>query len=442
MENLKNNIFTVAQINELVREVIKTSFPAQVWVSGEIQDYNNKKDKPHIFFNFVQKGTQDTILAQVPIVIFESTKTVIARRLRECVPAFELKDGIEVQFLCRVDFYAKNGRYQLVVGDIEPAYTLGKAAQSRQKIIEDLRARGLLEKNKERGLSEVPLKVGLITSFDSAAYHDFTNELKISKHAFKVFLYDCRMQGDETAFNVVRAIKYFNRMDENALDLVVITRGGGSTADLSFFDNKQIAEAVAASRHAVVSALGHEINTTITDLVAHTSLKTPTKAAQFLVERLNAFIEETDYLSHEITSRAQNLMQGKRDQLKVSVLKVDAVLARYFAARRFAIVQKQQFVTNYSKTIAVKRKGLETYLSQLNPLVKYLVEGQKNRLGHILEKLGLLDPKNILRRGYSITRKNDKVVKSTQEIKAGDILKITLYNGVITSKVEKEQEDG
>ena len=442
MEHLNSKILTVLEINELVREVVRTSFPASVWVSGEIQDYNNKKDKPHVFFNFAQKGTGDTIMAQAPIVIFESVKTLINRRLRECAPPFELKDGIEVQFLCRIDFYAKSGRYQLVVADIEPAYTLGKAAQNRQKIIEELRSRGLLEKNKDYPLSEVPLRIGLITSFDSAAYHDFTNELKTSGYAFKIFLYNCRMQGEETALDVVRAIKYFDKMDENELDAVVITRGGGSTADLSFFDNKKIAEEVAGSHHVIISALGHEINTTITDLVAHTSLKTPTKAAQFLVERTRAFVEESDYFFGEITLRARRSAQSQRDHLKISTLKINGAFARYFAGRRGELSQKYHVVLSYSKAMVLKRKELEIYLSKTTPLIKHLLEGQKKRLDHALDKLQLLDPKNILRRGYSITRKHGRVVKNIQEIKEGDILKTTLYNGVITSKVEKERNNG
>jgi len=442
MERLNGKIFTVLEINELVREVVRASFPASTWVSGEIQDYNNKKDKPHIFFNFVQKGMGEAITAQAPIVIFESVKTLISRRLRECVPAFELKDGIEVQFLCRIDFYAKSGRYQLVVADIEPAYTLGKAAQSRQKIIEELRVRGLLEKNKERSLSEVPLRIGLITSFDSAAYHDFTNELKTSGYAFKVFLYNCRMQGEETALDVVQAIKYFNRMDNDELDAIVITRGGGSTADLSFFDDKKIAEEAAGSRHAVISALGHEINTTITDLVAHTSLKTPTKAAQFLVERLRAFVEETDYLFGEITLHAKRLVESQAERLKISALKIDAVFARYFAVRREEVLQKYQVVLNHAKAIALKRKDMEAYSSKTAVLAKRFVEGQKKRLDHASEKLQLLDPKNVLRRGYSITWKNGKAVKSVEGIKEGDILKTTLYNGIIMSRVEKEKHNG
>ena len=442
MEHLNNKIFTVLEINELVREVVKVSFPASVWVSGEIQDYNNKKDKPHVFFNFVQKGTGDTIMAQAPIVIFESVKNFISRRLCECAPPFELKDGIEVQFLCRVDFYAKNGRYQLFMADIEPAYTLGKAAQNRQKIIEDLKSRGLLEKNKEQSLSGVPLRIGLITSFDSAAYHDFTNELKISGYAFNIFLYNCRMQGEETAIDVVKAIRYFNKMSSGELDAVVITRGGGSTADLSFFDNKKIAEEVAGSHHAVLSALGHEINITITDLVAHTSLKTPTKAAQFLVERLKAFVEETDYLFGEITLRAKRLVESQGDRLKISALKVDAVLARYFAARREEISQKYHVVSSHAKAVVFKRKEIEVYLPKITALTRQFVEGQKKRLDHASDKLQLLDPKNVLRRGYSITWKNGKIVKNTEEIKEGDILKTTFYNGTITSKAEKEQHNG
>ena len=423
----------------LAQEVIKSALPGQIWVRGEIQDYNNKKDKPHVFFNFVQKDPHnDTIVAQTTIVIFESIKAVIAGRLKNTALPFELKDGIEVQFLCRADFYAKAGRFQLVVTDIEPAFTIGKVAQNRQRIIDDLKARGLLEKNKQLALSQLPIKLGLITSFDSAAYHDFTNELKLSGFGFKVFLYNCRMQGDATAADVVRAINYFNHLGAGQVDAVVVTRGGGSTADLAWFDDKNIAQSIAMAAHPVVTALGHEINTTIADLIAHTSLKTPTKAAQFFVERLSTFIEELDYLKHEIFHRAQSLISIKKERLQNSGLKVAAGMAKYFAGQRSLIAHGRSIILSCAKAISLKRKELEIYSSSIVPQAKRLIEGQKKRLMHAQEKALLLDPHNVLKRGYSITRSNTKVIKDLKQVKPGDILITTIYNGDIISTVKKE----
>jgi exodeoxyribonuclease VII large subunit len=167
-------VYSILELNTTVRELIRIEFPDYIWVCGEIQDLRQRE---HINFNLVQKHSHaDEIIAQVSAVIFANITSHIFEKIKESGALFTLKDDIEVKLLCKVDLYAKAGKFSLTVIDIDPVYTLGKVAQAREKIIEDLRQRGLLEKNKLLSFPELPLKIGLITSSDSAAYHDFINE--------------------------------------------------------------------------------------------------------------------------------------------------------------------------------------------------------------------------------------------------------------------------
>src|SRR3989338_2157206 len=183
---VENKVLSVSELNSLIKDVVNMGFPNAVWVCGEVQGFDRNKDKKHIFFDLCEKDpvTKD-IVASIGLVIFHGKKIYIEEILRTAENAFAIKDDIEVKFLCKVDFYPPHGSMRLVVESIDPVHTLGKIAQQRQKIIALLRQEGLLDKNKTVLLPEVLLKIGLITAFDSAAYHDFIGELQKSKLGFK-----------------------------------------------------------------------------------------------------------------------------------------------------------------------------------------------------------------------------------------------------------------
>ncbi|MCF7917013.1 MAG: exodeoxyribonuclease VII large subunit, partial [Candidatus Omnitrophica bacterium] len=269
-------VYSILELNSLARAAIQDKFPKYIWVCGEIQDYRPYRSG-HIYFNCVEKDPDsDRIVAQVSAALFAPMVPKIFNKLKAVDEKFELKKDIEVKILCQLDLYVQRGQFQIKVVDIDPSYTLGKIAQNRQKIIAELKKKGLLDKNKAKIFPQLPLKIGLITSIDSAAYHDFINEIELSKFGFQVFAYGAHMQGKLVEPDVVEALDYFNSLDNQELDVIVVTRGGGSTADLSYFDSQKIAEKIATLKFPVVAAVGHQINTTIIDLMAHTSCKTPT----------------------------------------------------------------------------------------------------------------------------------------------------------------------
>jgi len=227
---VSREFFTVSQLNNLIRDVVTSGFPQAVWVCGEIQSYDRNKGKQHAFFELVERSSDaNDVKARLGLVIWANTRPRIEAVLRRAENAFELKDDIEVKFLCRVDFYPGFGQIRLIVEDIDPVYTLGKIAQDRQKLVAELTKSGVLAKNKTQPLGPVPLEIGLITAFDSAAYNDFVDELVQSSCGFHVHLARAVMQGKNCAPSVCAALAAFNAMER--LDAVVITRGGGSIAE-------------------------------------------------------------------------------------------------------------------------------------------------------------------------------------------------------------------
>lgn len=431
-------VYSILELNSAVRDTIKERFSKYVWVCGEIQDMRPPRGSGHIYFNCVEKDPDsDKTLAQVSAALFAGRVPKIFDKLKQADSEFKLKNDIEVKLLCQLDLYPKSGRFSIIVIDIDPVYTLGKIAQNRQKIIADLKARGLLQRNKEKLLPEPALKIGLITAVDSAAYHDFINELASGGHGFRVSVFGAHMQGKLVEPDVLAALEYFNSLDSADLDAVVITRGGGSTADLSYFDSRKIAEKIAALSFPVVAAVGHQINTTIIDLLAHTSCKTPTAAAQFLVERVQAFLNLLDQKKQAILEVAQENCFGQKQSLQNSALKFDSALSSFFRIQSESLLNLRHSILNLLKTYLQDQKN--KVISSGKDLTFYsrkILKDNQNQLKHFSEKISLLDPKNILKRGYAVTYLKGKPIKSSKTIEPGDKIKTIFYQGWVESEVK------
>jgi len=433
--------YTVLEINTIIQGVIRDTFPDYVWVCGEIQDLRLTQQKKHLFFTLCQKHPEaEEVISKIKAVIFEGNRNYVFDKLRKAKNDFSLRDDIEVKVLCKVDSYAKWGEYQLIIVDIDPAYTLGQLAQSRERIIEALRKQGLLEKNKQLSIPAVPLSIGLITSYNSAAYHDFISELRHSGFAFKVQSYDAHMQGKNVEPDVIRALTYFQKK-EHEVEVIVLTRGGGSTADLGWFDNQKIAEHIAGSSIPVFSAIGHEINLTIADYVAHTSFKTPTKAAQHLVHLADEYLQQLRSMEEFVLTKSQQSVREAGRALHTLMLRLHMQVQGYFAEvhhqlRHCQSVAQQQAVNQLKAQDLQVRHTCATVL-------QHVQMGWKDRyltLKTLEEKVKLLDPYHTLRRGYSITSYNGKPLKDSAEVGKGARIETILFKGKISSTIERKED--
>lgn len=433
----ENEFLTVSQLNNLIREVVNMGFPQSLWVCGEIQGFDRSKDKKHIFFDLCEKDPgSKSIVARIGLVIFGSRKNHLNEILGASENAFKLKDDIEVKFLCKVDFYPPHGAMRLIVESIDPIYTLGKIAQEKQKLIAILEKKGILDRNKQLPFPEVPLNIGLITSHDSAAYNDFISELKFSGYAFKVFYRNALMQGKATQTDVCKALDELNKI--SSLDTIVITRGGGSIADLSWFDSERIAEKIAASSLPVLSGIGHEINITITDLTAHTYQKTPTAIAQFLVEKVESFLTDIEEKFYQIINYAKEKINTEKKDLKGSALSLQNK-THYF------LKSHHQDLIRYLETIKRQPlKLLEGRADAVGEKETLIVKAAKMRLKHDMQKIKnyrriieIVHPKNTLKRGFSITRdKAGNIVRSIKNVNEGDMIKTCLMDGYLKSQID------
>ncbi len=431
-------VYTISELNTLIKQIINYEFPDYVWVCGEIQDLKIRENKKHIYFNLVQKHPEiDEILAKAKAIIFERTKAYIQFRFKKKSLSSFLKDGIEVKVLVRVNFYPKWGEYRLEVFDIDPIYTLGKIAQNRERVLSELKREGLLDKNKTLSLPLVPLNIGLITAYNSAAYHDFLSELKKSGYSFKIYFFDSHMQGKFVEKDLTRALRFFSSLKEKELDLIVITRGGGETSDLAYFDLKSIAKEVANSKYPVLSAIGHEINISILELTSHSFFKTPTKVAQFIVDKVREFMENIEGFYSFITEKEEAILKKNKKDLQLKTSKFFRLLQTYFSKQRAQLIGAKSFL--YSKALErIKGFNLElnSIFRDISQGVDFGLKSKKNFLAKEEEKLRLLNPRNVLKRGFSITLKNNKPVKESSYLKKDEKIKTILYKGEVLSQVE------
>lgn len=431
-------IYTVLEVNGLIKKSVKTAFPECIWVCGEIQDLRQRQ---HINFTLCEKHSEaDQVVAKIKAVIFEDNVSYIEHRLKQADLQLVLKQDIEVKLLCRVDFYPKSGHISLVVLDVDPVYTLGKIAQTRQRIIETLKEKGLLDKNKELQIPDVSLRVGLITSFDSAAYHDFFSELKNFGFGFKIQFYDSYMQGENVRRDVLKGLKFFNSLSRDDLDVIVITRGGGSTADLSWFDDEKIAEAIANSKFPVLTAVGHEINVTVADMVACSYYKTPTAIAQFLGYKVKEFIEGVEFFGEQILSTAQSVTKGTRESLVNNTVSFERFLLGYFEQSKETLAKISTHISAISERNILHRKfEVDSSVKNMMLFLSSFLAACKKDMSGIDEKINLLLPRNILKRGFSITYREDgKALRDTGQLRTGEVVRTVLSRGEFESKVVKK----
>ena len=288
--------FSVGELTTKVGDALRRAFPDQVWVRGEVQ---NLKSYPsgHTYFSLVEKGAAgDKVRARLSCVLFRDDRAAVNRALRE-VPGAELGNDVEVRIRGRVGVY--QGQLQLVMSAIDPVFTVGGIAANREKVLRALAADRLLDVNGRVPMPMLPLRIGLITSRESAAYHDFVHELETSGFAFVVGVVDVRVQGAAASRRIVWALNELSNLD---VDVVVLARGGGSRADLAPFDTEIVARAVAAMRVPVFTGIGHEVDRSVVDEVAHTACKTPTACAQTLVVYVRTFADGLDRAGRRVAS--------------------------------------------------------------------------------------------------------------------------------------------
>jgi exodeoxyribonuclease VII large subunit len=451
--------FSVGELNLAISEAMVEAFPRQVWVRGEIQQFHASRNQ-HVYFELVEKdGNRDRIRAALRVALFRNDRPAVTRALKE-VPGVKLTDGVEVRIRGRVDFYPPTGRLQLVMNGIDPVFTVGRLAADRERVLRALAAEGLLRRNAEHDPGPVPLRVGLVTSGGSAAYHDFLQELTASGYAFRVAHVDVRVQGGGASRRIAYALRRLGQLD---LDVVVVVRGGGARSDLAPFDSEIVARAIAELPHPVFTGIGHEVDRSVADEVAHTSCKTPTAAAGLLIGRVDEFCARLSRLSHRISVRARSgCTMANRDLdrltgriaraapagLQHESTRLDDRARRAAELGRRATRDAARVLDDRARRTAqlgrrATRDAARTLGAHEHTLVATATRGTRAadaRLAVAAARLRGLDPQRVLERGYTITRDADgRVLTRLTGVEAGATLAVEFADGTAVTRVERTE---
>jgi exodeoxyribonuclease VII large subunit len=445
--------YTIAQLGEEVRLFLGEAFPA-VWVAGEVQRLRASR-RGHLYFELVEKGSRDEVVGRIDAVLWRTDRQRIEPQLARA--GERLEEGLEIRCRGRVDFYPPGGRLQLVVSEIDPTFTLGLLARRRQETLAALAAAGLLEANARLHLPALPLRVALVTSAGSAAYHDFLATLAESGYPFAVTVFDVAVQGAEAERQVAKAIEEAGGL---AVDCVALVRGGGARTDLAAFDSRRIAEAVARCMRPVVTGLGHQIDEAIADRVAHTALKTPTKVAEFLVERVAEAERRVTALAGALSGAARERLHRQRRALVrgESTLWLAAGRLRQEqqrlrqAARLLVRLSADRLRRGRRRSHELGRRLVAAPVGCLRrgderaaAIGRRLVRWARRRLreaerwcGERRRLCSELSPERLLERGFSITRTVEGVLlRRPDQVERGEIIESRLAEGRLISRVER-----
>lgn len=404
--------FGVHELNRRIEATVADAFPDEIWVRGEIKGIGRTRGRDHQYFELVEKEPgANRIRASLPVALLGWNRESVERDLA-AVPDFALADDLEVRIRGRLEYFGRFGRLSLHMTGIDPGFTIGHMALTRRRILERLQRAGLLEKNARLPIPAVPLHVGLVTSTASAAYRDFVHEIETSGFAFRIVVVDARVQGRETDWTVLAGLR---ALKAAGVDLIAVVRGGGSRTDLAAFDSEALARAIAAMPIPVITGIGHEIDDSVVDRVAHTAFKTPTAAAGALVSRVAGARTELDRLAARIAAAAH----------------------RNVHTEHAGLVQRSRSIANGTRR-ALRRHDtrLATAAQTVRQAGARAARRERSRLDALENQVRALDPAGVLARGYSITRRGGHVVKSATEVEPGATVTTQLHDGEIESTVQ------
>lgn len=469
--------FTLFELNQGIKDSLQEAFPATVWIVAEVSELKENRSG-HCYLELVEK-LEDEIIAR-------SRATIWSYTYRMLKPYFEtttgqlFSHGIKILVQASVEFHPAYG-LSLNIKDIDPAYTVGDMAMQRKEIIDRLMNEGIFEMNRELQLPLVPQKIAVISSKTAAGYQDFMNQLENNPHGFKFYthLFESYMQGQETTPSIINALERIFQYEE-FFDAVAIIRGGGAAADLSCFDNYELAFNITQFPLPVVTGIGHEKDETVIDLVAHTRMKTPTAVAEFFINGVELFyerlleneaqivrltrgiVDENQYKLERIAGKFQQtvneflgqrntVLTRKGNQLQRSVSRYSFNKSNELGSYLFNLRSAVSFWSvNITNKLAQKRRLLkrvtdDTLIKESNNYnhLKNLIafEGrkkldkEKERI-HLNENaMRLLTPANILKRGYTLTFKKGEIVKSAAQLGLNDEIETQFTDGTVKSKI-------
>ena len=431
---MENQPLSLFELNALVRKSVKLCLSDEYWVQAELSDVRTNYSG-HCYLEFVQKDPRGNALVAKARGMIWSNIYVMLKPYFERETGQTFTSGIKVLVKVTVDFHELYG-YSLTVVDIDPAYTLGDMARRRKEIIRRLEEEGVLTLNKELEMPLLPQRVAVISSATAAGYGDFCNQLLNNSDGlvFYPHLFAAVMQGDKVEASVIAALNAIYK-EVDRWDVVVIIRGGGATSDLSGFDTYDLAANCAQFPLPIITGIGHERDDTVIDMVSHTRVKTPTAAAEFLINRMRETASDLErYISYFHQTIPERIAHSK-ERLEQWVARIPSRVQMRLQHERF----RQERMAVRMNTAWQTRFLREEYRLRLEQRLATAIEARLQRERHRLQlaqsQVEAASPELLLKRGYSLTLKDGKAVTDASALHPGDVLTTRVAKGEFKSKV-------
>jgi len=392
------NHLSLFELNSLVKNTLSKSMEPSYWVVAEVGEMRLNQ-KGHCYLELIEQN-DDLIIAKAKATIWAYTFRNLSAWF-ESITHQSIQTGMKLLMNVQVQFHEVYG-FSLNIRDIDPNYTLGEKQRAKQAIIKRLQDEGILDMNRELHLPLVPQKIAVISSPTAAGFEDFHHQLESNKYGYRIQtrLFKAIMQGPEALVSIPKAIRQVYEFHDE-FDILAILRGGGSQVDLDCYDSYEICSLLAQFPLPVVTGIGHERDETLADVVAHSHLKTPTAAAEFIINGFVEFEEKLNEYKDLVSEVLESRLEFEEQQLADFAIKL-SLLGK-------SVVQNN-------------KTRLELYEEKIRKIPFNFLKNSFHAIESYEVRLRILDPINVLKRGYTITRIDNQLAKNITSISPGQIM--------------------
>jgi exodeoxyribonuclease VII large subunit len=458
----KPSVFTLLDIGRSLQRMISAHYDKPYWIKTEIAKLNYYTKSGHCYPDLVEKQNGQ-LLAQMRATIWADTYRNISRQFLD-ITKKPISEGMKVLVLAKVNYHPNYG-FSLNIIDVDASFTLGEMAREKQESLKRLKAEGIYDLNKSITFPKIPQRIAVISVQTSKGYQDFTNILSSSYAHFnlKIELFTALLQGDRAITSIAHALDQVeSRADD--FDVVTIIRGGGGDVGLNCYDSFVLASKVARFPLPVVTGIGHSSNETLVEMVSYSNKITPTDVAYYFISAFQNSMDELERLSSDFQTLVKLKLKEEQQDLTYlhkdfksqvnTLLQNHGYILQEYKQRikskipsslktRFEVLDQSKYQIKWLTKIQLQTQNHDLLQSseRLKKSVKSKAKHEKEELDHLYKTLNLLSPDRLLQRGYTLNLVNDKIIKSSTELKPGDRLKTIFADGYAESDVIKIQSD-
>ena len=441
-ETISNKpVFSLLEVTRSIQKTISERYKTPVWIQAELNKLNYYKQSGHCFPELVEKQ-EGRVLAQMRATIWKDDFIIINREFQRVLKE-PLKDGIKILFLATISFDPTHG-LALRILDIDPAYTLGDLEKEKQETIERLKKENLYDKNKGLHLALLPQRIAVISVESSKGYADFIKVVGGNAFGYRFFhlLFPSLLQGEKAVSSMMAQLKRISRV-KNHFDLVVIVRGGGDDIGLSCYNDYRLASAIAEFPLPVLTGIGHSTNETVCEMISYSNAITPTKLAEWLLQKFHDFREPVEAAYRIITDKSFRLISEQKNQFRSEIKLFRSVTLNMLQQERSEMkIQTQSLFRQSIFRFRNDKTHLDQLQSRIPGAANVLFKSRTLQMENIQKQIRNMSPENVLKRGYSITLLNGRPVKNFKDVKPGDVIHTDILKGQISSVVQSTQKTG